>query len=184
MSKIPLIALAAASVFGLRSAPAEALDAPHEPRGAIHYTGPSSHDFMDFSPDGVREGPLIDLSQPGYATRYLTPSANVQCVSIGVPGNTLDFAVRRPIRLHDRYECVRTSFRVTRCIENCRAAVIQQTITLGRSHPPLVSSFYVSSCRGIIAISDESDMLHGIPFDALLLSGHVGILADPAFPNC
>ena len=120
---------------------------------------------------------------PPETTRYFEPSEGVQCVSIGASGSTLEYAIRRPIRAGDAYRCLTTSFRVVRCFEGCSAAVIQQERRL-TNNSTLTSSFYVRNCIGIVAISQAPDMAGGIPFDAMLLLGTVGILADPAYPDC
>jgi hypothetical protein len=120
---------------------------------------------------------------PPDATRYLQPTEGVQCVSIGAPGNTDDYAIKRPLRAGDRYQCMMTSFRVVQCFEDCRAAVIQREVRLPDDRTRS-SSFYVRNCSGIIAFSNTADMTRGIPFDALLLMGSVGILANPAYPDC
>ena len=148
----------------------------------------ASHDpsqFILFSGDGVRSGPLLSFlpQHPPDAARYFEPSEGVQCVSIGVSGNTDDYAIKRPIRSGDRYQCLTTAFQVVRCFEDCRAAVIQRQVQLA-SNRLRTTSLYVRNCHGIIAFSNEADMAQGIPFDAMLLLSNVGILADPAYPDC
>jgi hypothetical protein len=157
----------------------------HPATQGIMYASHDPSQFILFSADGARFGPMLSFlpQHPPDATRYFQPAEGVQCVSMGVPGNTEDYAIKRPIRAGDRYQCLTTSFRVVRCFEVCRAAVIQREVRSADSGPR-TSSFYVWNCQGIIAFSDSADMTQGIPFDALLLLGNVGILADPAYPAC
>lgn len=140
---------------------------------------------MAFSPDGARFGPLLDFSptsQPEQI-RFSEPSRGVQCVSIGPAADPTDYAVKRPIRAGDRYECGSATFRVSRCVAECRAAVIQVQHRLGNGRT-LPSSMYVDTCLGVLAFSYDPDMVNGIPFEAMMLLGSVGILADRNYPNC
>lgn len=138
-----------------------------------------------FSANGATFGPLLDVSGafPSVATRYLEPSPGVQCLSIGPAENNDDYAVKRPIRALDQFQCRSTRFRVLRCVQNCRAAVIQREVTRPNNRRER-STIYVDACIGIVAFSDSEDMEDGVPLEAAILRGEVGILADPNYPRC
>ena len=119
-------------------------------------------------------------------TRYFELRNGVDCASLGPPGNSEEFAVKRPIRAGERYSCLETDFHVTRCFENCRAAVIERSSPLSglNNSGRLTSYMLVHACRGMLAFSQTGDLADGIPLDAVLLRGEVGILAHKDFPNC
>lgn len=140
-----------------------------------------------FSQELARFGPRLALSAdwPSSPARYFETGDRVQCVSVGPPGNTEEFAIKRPIRAGETYTCLTTSFRVTRCFEDCRAAVIERVSQVGgHSRGALTSNMYVDSCRGVLIFGYSIDLTEGIPLHAPLLRGAVGILADPEYPNC
>jgi hypothetical protein len=58
---------------------------------------------------------------------------------------------------------------------------VEHRLGNGRTLP---SSMFVDSCLGVLAFSYEADMPAGIPFEAMMLLGDVGILADPNYPRC
>jgi hypothetical protein len=110
---------------------------------------------------------------------------NVRCVSVGMPGNSVEFAVKRPIRMGEEYKCLRTSFRVSRCFDDCKGAIIEILRPLsGNAVGTYKASMYVESCRGVIILSAAFDLAEGIPLSASWLRGEVGILADPDYPKC
>ena len=148
----------------------------------IRYASSDARDSVIFSREGTRDGPIVNLRPPS-ATRYLEPGEGVQCISIGVAGNTDEYAIKRPIRAGDRYQCLTSSFRVIRCFEGCRAAIVQVERLLINGQP-YRSTMLINGCLGILAFSDTEDMAEGIPFEAMVLRGNVGILADPNYPNC
>lgn len=140
----------------------------------VYISGDLQHVAV-FSPDSARFGPRLALGTDWGSSpaRYFEPSAHVRCVSVGPPGNTIEFAIKRPLRAGDRYRCLTTSFRVTRCFDRCRAAVIEIRATL-------TSYMYVDACLGVVAIdSFADDLAEGIPHEVPLLRGRFGILADP-----
>jgi hypothetical protein len=113
----------------------------------------------------------------------------VQCISIGPPdsSNSVQIAIKRPLRAGDRYRCLRESFRVIRCFQDCRAAIVEAQSPGSGNIPrrdPLKSYMYVDSCRGLLAYSVVRDMTEAMPLSAMWLRGDVGILADPRFPVC
>lgn len=116
--------------------------------------------------------------------RAFRTADNVQCVSVGRPGNTTEYAVRRPIRAGDRYTCLGASFEVALCTDGCRSAIIRVEQARAPDIGPFRSQMYVDSCRGVLIISDTGDLAEGVPLDALLLRSPVGILADPSYPAC
>jgi len=104
---------------------------------------------------------------------------------MGAPGNNVEYAIRRPIRAGDRYRCLGTTFRVTRCFAECRAAVVEIDAPLSGGVPGTRKTYmYVDSCVGVLAFSQIADLAQGIPLDAVWLRGNVGILADPSYPEC
>lgn len=140
-----------------------------------------------FSRDRARFGPTLALSDdwPSSPARYFETSDRAQCVSVGPPGNTVEFAVKRPIRVGERYNCLTTSFRVIRCFNDCRAAVVERVWLrggLGRGN--FKSYMYVDSCSGVIAFSSSGKLIEGIPAYAELLRGTMGILASLEYPKC
>ncbi|HVQ06842.1 MAG TPA: hypothetical protein VMS43_00255 [Allosphingosinicella sp.] len=124
-----------------------------------------------------------DVTPPSLMREFRTADA-VRCVSLGPPGNTIEFAVRRPIRVGDRYACLGTSFEVTHCTDNCRSAIIRVERSSGPDIEPSRSQMYVDRCRGLLIWSDTGDLMQGVPLDAFLLRDPVGILADPDYPAC
>lgn len=121
---------------------------------------------------------------PPSPMRAFRTADNVQCVSVGQPGNSVEVAVRRPIRTRDRYTCLGTSFEVTHCTDDCRSAIIRVSRPAGPDLEPSISQMYVDNCRGLLIWSDTGDLVQGVPLDALLLRDPVGVLADPTYPTC
>lgn len=155
----------------------------------IEYVSADLRYAASFTATGARFGdPFLALSpvEPSSPTRYFTLGDGIQCASVGPSEDTDEFAIKRPIRDGERYNCLRTSFRVVRCFEGCRAAVIERVSRLSgpSSRGSLTSYMYVHDCRGVLAFSVVEDMTEGIPFEAALLRGEVGILADRNYPNC
>ena len=155
------------------------------PRSAgpeIVYASPDLRHIIVFTPERVEFGPPLDFmpeTRPN-PPRYFEPSEGVQCVSIGIPENSIEYAIKRPIKAGERYRCGRTSFRVTRCFGDCQAAVVEVTDRRGI----VTEHLYVNRCLGILAFSHSGDPAEGIPLSAELLRGNVGILADPQYPDC
>ena len=155
------------------------------PVGTILYSSPDPRYVMAFSPDGARSGPLLDFRPANRPEqiRSSEPSRGVRCISVGPATDPTDYAIRRPLRAGDSFECGSARFRVSRCVAECRAAVIQVEHQLGNGRT-LPSSMFVDSCLGVLAFSHEADMVNGIPFEAMMLLGDVGLLADPNYPRC
>ena len=150
----------------------------------IVYSSTDPSDIMLFSREGTRFSPIVNL-MPTVQTKYLEPSSGVQCVSIGIPGNSSEYAIKRPIKEGDRFQCLTTTFRVVRCLENCREAIVEIASGTRRvGNDPYISTMLVSGCLGVLAFSDTEELNDGLPFDALVLRGDVGVLADPTYPNC
>ena len=116
--------------------------------------------------------------------RTFRTADDVQCVSVGPPGDSIEFAVRRPIRAGDRYTCLGSSFEVTHCTDDCRSAIIRVEHPRAPDIGPFRSQMYVDSCRGVLIWSDIEDLVEGVPLNAFLLRDPVGILADPSYPAC
>lgn len=153
----------------------------------IRYVSSDLRHVAVFSKGRARLGPRLALS-PDWGSppaRYFDAGDDLQCVSIGPPGNTEEFAVRRPIKARESYKCLTTSFRVIHCFEACRAAVVERvSLVGGHARGTLKSYMYVDSCTGIVAFSSSRNLVKGIPAEAEWLRGTVGILADPDYPRC
>src|SRR6218665_3076072 len=116
------------------------------------------HDFaFVFSNPTARSGGIEAYASPNSTTQYpsfpmgeFRTADNVQCVSVGPAGNTIEFAVRRPIRAGDRYSCLSSNFEVTHCTEACRSAVIRVERSRAPDVGPLRSQMYVDRCRGVL----------------------------------
>lgn len=154
----------------------------------IRYVSSDLDNAMVFSDNSARAGSIFAFSPglwPASPTRAIQTEDGVQCLSMGTPGNSVEFAIKRPIRASDRYTCLRSSFRVTHCFADCRAAVVEVDAPLGGTASGTSKAYmYVDSCVGLLAYSDTRDLANGIPPDAAWLRGNMGILADPSYPEC
>lgn len=163
-----------------------------EPTQDIRYVSTDLSHVLVFSRAGARFGDLLALSAGIWPTRpaeIVPTGGGVQCVSIGPSGSssTVEIAIKRPLLAGDRYNCLRSSFRVIRCFENCRAAIVERQSPGGGDdprHDPLKSYMYVDSCRGLLAYSVVRNMIDSMPLDAMWLRGDVGVLAGPRYPRC
>jgi hypothetical protein len=142
-----------------------------------------------FTDDSGRFGEFfLELSKiastPSPAT-YFEPSANIQCVSVGKAGVAIQYAIKRPIRQGDEYGCLESRFRVAKCFDECRAAILEVKSPLsGGAGGFLDSQIYVDDCFGILAFSVAGDLAKGMPPNAEWLRGPVGILAHRNYPKC
>lgn len=152
----------------------------------IVYTSLDLSHSIVFAQDGVRFGPPLDYrpESPPPASRYIRREDGVHCVSVGIPGNTTNYAIKRPIKAGERYRCDRTSFRVVRCFQSCRSAIIEYDSRFEDKLGAPEGYIYVNSCAGVVAISQASKLKKDLPLDAAVLRGNAGILADPDFPEC
>jgi hypothetical protein len=141
-----------------------------------------------FSKERTRFGPpdlTTDPDWPASPAKYIRINGNVWCMSVGKQGYAHEYAVRRPIKLHDSYKCLRTTFHVVRCFDECSAAIIEIGFPLSGNRPGTYKgSMYVDDCRGVIILGVVSDLSKGIPLNAEWLRGEVGILAHPDYPRC
>ena len=161
-------------------APGQAPSAPNSGQKITYISSDLRHVAI-FSAESARFGPRLALSEdwPSSPARYLQLHDGVQCVSVGRPGNTDEFAVKRPIRIGERYACLSTFFKVTHCYEGCQAAVIQRVSKLGANRAGTLKDYmYVDRCLGVLAFSSSEDLRKGIPPYGPWLRGTVGILAD------
>ena len=155
---------------------------------AINYVSSDSRFVMVFSDAGFRSGNFTALDDgrwPDYPKRAVDDNAGMKCISVGVEGNIEEFAIKRPIKIGEQYKCVGTAFKVERCFEGCASAIIKRDIPLtGGRKGTLPSYMLVDRCSGMLAFSPFKDITNGIPLDAVLLRGAVGILADKNSPGC
>jgi hypothetical protein len=163
------------------TAPAAAPQIEYVSSDLLHASG--------FAADAVRTGPnpmALGPAWPSSPARYFESGEGVQCVSIGPPGITDEYAIKRPIKEGERYSCLGTSFQVIRCLAACQAAVIQRMSRMsGPSNSGTLTSYmYVHDCLGVLAFSQNGNLTEGIPLDAELLRGEVGILAHTDYPAC
>ena len=136
-----------------------------------------------FSKDTAYFGPA-DLTFPSPA-KYLKTNIGVQCVSVGKSGMSIEYAVKRPLTAGESYSCLGTKFRVIRCFEKCKAAIIEMDRALSGGQSGAYHSYmYVDNCRGMLILGVVSDLQNGIPLNAEWLRGEVGILAHPEYPKC
>lgn len=159
------------------------------PSQDVEYISSDLKNSAVFTPQSVRFGPFWARSEaawPASPAKYLPAQDGIMCISFGRPGSTVEYAIKRPISLGDSYKCLESSFRVKHCYFNCRAAIIQVNTPVGtqRKRGVLRSYLYVDTCRGVIAISQVSDLSRGFPPDIPWLRGDVGILADTDYPDC
>lgn len=163
-----------------------------EPARDIRYVSTDLGHVLVFTRAGARFGDLLALSPGIWPTNpvdIVPAGEGVQCVSIGPPelSSSVLIAIKRPLRAGDRYRCLDATFRVIRCFEDCRAAVVG-ALWRGEGNSPrddsLKSYLYVDSCRGLLAYSVVRDMTDAMPLSAMWLRGDVGILADPRSPAC
>lgn len=142
-----------------------------------------------FSKESVRFGPfdlaLRNPAWPSAPATYFKPEAGVECVSFGLPGNTEEYAIKRPIVDGGLYKCHTTTFRVIQCFSECQTAVIERERSLaGPNNGSIKSYFYADMCLGVLIISQNSDLTQGVSLDAEWLRGKVGILAAQDYPSC
>lgn len=185
----PLLALVLISCASTGSV--ERRTAASGPAAEIRYLSLDHTRVFVFSGRTARSGsieayavPPPSQPTPPSPMRTFRTADDVQCVSVGPPGNTIEFAVRRPIRAGDRYTCLGSSFEVTHCTDDCRSAIIRVERAREPDIGPFRSQMYVDSCRGLLIWSDTGDLVEGVPLDARLLRDPVGILADPSYPAC
>ena len=157
----------------------------------IRYISLDHSRVMVFSGHTARSGGLEAFAippptlpnQPSPMRAFRTAD-NVQCVSVGPSGNTIEFALRKPILTGDSYTCLGSSFQVTHCTEDCRSAIIRVEQGRGPDLDPFSTQMYIDSCRGLLIWSDTGDLTQSVPLNAFLLQDAVGILADPSYPAC
>lgn len=156
---------------------------PHE---VVYLSSDRSH-IAVFSEQRTRFGPpdlTTDPEWPSSPASYFQTSKNIWCLSAGRQ-NTDEYAVKRPIKFNDEYRCLRTKFRVIKCFDECRAAVIEIVRPLGGGRAGTSSSsMYIDDCQGVMILGVVSDLSKGIPLNAEWLRGEVGILAHPDYPRC
>lgn len=141
-----------------------------------------------FMKGGAKLGvpPALSSIAPLSPAKYFQTADLVQCVSVGPPAATIEFAIKRPIRAGDSYRCLRTSFEISRCFEDCRTAIVDVEVPLAGPLSTGTRKAYllIDSCVGVLAISQSDDFSNGIPLDAAWLRGKVGILGDSKSPGC
>lgn len=156
----------------------------------IRYVSSDLARVLVFSKQGARLGDTMAIyqgSEPSDKIVKFNTNDNVECISIGSSGNTVEYAIKRPLKPGDRYRCLKTTFLVARCFQYCNAAVIKIEAPFGGISPTagrLTSYMYVDECVGVLVFSQDKDLANGIPLDAAWLRGTVGILASKNYPEC
>jgi hypothetical protein len=151
-----------------------------------------SSDFTNvaiFSRERTRFGPpdltIANPVWPSSITKYFETGDGVQCISVGESELSIEYAVKRPLMVGEQYSCLRTTFKVTQCFYECRAAIIEIDRPLSGGKSGTYQSYmYLDNCRGVIILSVINDFSKGIPLNAEWLRGEVGILAHPDYPKC
>lgn len=137
-----------------------------------------------FTKETASFGPA-DLAWPVLSAKYFKTSDSVQCISIGASATSIEFAVKRPLSEGENYRCLGTTFRVAKCFDECKAAIIEINRSLSGNQPGTYQSYmYFDNCRGAIVLSEINDFSKGIPLNAEWLRSEVGILAHPDYPKC
>lgn len=141
-----------------------------------------------FTKDEGRIGNDLAISGsiwPSSSAKYFQPFDGVQCVSLGESSGSVQFAIKRPIRISEKFQCLKSKFQVVKCFIECRAAVIEVNSPLGANRPGFITSYiYVDDCFGILAFDVSKNLNKGMPPSAPWLRGPVGILANPDYPEC
>lgn len=156
----------------------------------IRYVSVDMSSATVFSKGLFRSGPLdLTLTNPDWPSspvKHFDAGYNVSCVSIGPSKNTVEYAIKRPIKSGDKYKCLATTFRVIRCFDECSAAIIERESPVSTPNEKLFvkSYLYVDACRGVIIISNNRELDQNIPLDAELLRGAKGILAANDYSEC
>lgn len=158
-------------------------------KGEVVYLSSDLSDIAVFSKERTRFGPtdltIANPEWPSFPAVYSETSDGVQCVSVGEPETTTQYAVKRPLKAGEEYRCLKTVFRVVKCFYECRAAIIEIDRPLSGGKPGAYQSYmYVDNCRGVTILSTIADLRKGIPLNAEWLRGNVGILAHPDYPRC
>jgi hypothetical protein len=161
-----------------------------EPAQDIRYISTDLGSVLVFSRRGTRFGDLNALFPglwPSHRAELIEPEDGVRCLLIGPRESGVELAIKRPIRTGDHYRCIRSSFRVTRCFNDCQAAIVEVEAPASgndSTRSPLKHSMYVDRCLGMLAYSVVGDMEHGMSLGAMWLRGRVGVLADPRQSGC
>lgn len=180
-----LLVLGSCATHHVRSEYGEQLPSAEE---IVYLSGDREHVAV-FSKERTRFGftslVISNREWPSYPAAYLPKKDGVHCLSVGSRGDSDEYAIKRPLREGELYKCLATTFRVSQCFDECRAAIIEIDRPLSGSHEGTLKNFmYVDNCRGVIILAGMSDLSKGVPLNAEWLQGEVGILPDPTYPNC
>ncbi|MEA3064073.1 MAG: hypothetical protein QOJ27_508 [Sphingomonadales bacterium] len=154
---------------------------------AISYVSADLNHAASFSSDRATLGapPGLLAIWPSSPARYFTVQDEIQCVSIGHSGYSIEYAIKRPLKEGDRYSCLGSHFRVIKCFSYCHSATIEVSHRLGGNRPGYLKSYlYADDCLGVLGFSQNGDLTKKIPLDSQWLRGAVGILADKSYPEC
>jgi hypothetical protein len=159
------------------------------PKGDIVYLSLDLSSAATFSKIEARFGPAdLTVGHPIWESspaKYITTADGVQCISIGEPESSIEFAVKRPLRRGENYICLRTKFRVVQCFYECKAVIIEMNRSLSGGRSGTYQSYmYLDNCRGALILSEANDFSKGIPVNAEWLRGEIGILAHPDYKKC
>lgn len=153
---------------------------------SVNYVSTDLRFAMSFKNGSAIIGPLVVLrdDHSPFPLKFIGHNPQMKCLSVGPEGNTDEFALKRPIVLGDRYKCLKTSFIVETCFENCKSAVLRRETPISNGIGTLTAYMLVNQCRGMTAFSQVGDLRNGIPLDAVVLRGNAGILSTTITPRC
>jgi hypothetical protein len=158
-----------------------------DPTNVITYVSADLGHAASFSSDRATLGapPGLLAIWPSSPVRYFTSEDNIQCASVGSSGDSIEYAIKRPLKQGEKYTCISSIFRIVKCFWYCKSAVIEVSHRLGGNRSGYLKSFiYADSCSGVLAFSQNGDLAKRIPLDAEWVRGPIGILANKTYPKC
>src|SRR5436853_5453940 len=155
LNQIIVLLVAGCSSYQISGKGTDTLSLPKE----IVYLSSDLAHVAIFSEEKTRFGPtdltIVNPDWPSSSARFLEAGDGMQCLSGGKGENSTEYAVKRPIRLQEKYKCSGTSFRVAQCFDSCTAAIVEIGRRLsGTAGGTRKAYMYLDSCRGVIILSE------------------------------
>lgn len=116
--------------------------------------------------------------------RYLELGASLSCISIGPTSGSLQLAIKRPIQIGDEYYCLQSRFKVEKCIDECKSAIIAIFPVSQKEFSGQYRRMIVNQCVGVIAIEEGVAEKYEELANFFFLAGDGGLLKDRRFPVC